>query len=501
MSAARIAQSLTKVALAGAFAAVAMIFVSKLLGPSVGFALLAILFFAILAIPFAFAHAVEGGLHLARGLTWWHGLWAILLLSGLVFRVRDASSISAAPIDAWAAFRIALVSTTGVILCARLFLKRTEWLGALFRGLLGALTIYAIVCAASTLWSIYPAWTLYKSVEYLVDVSLLAAVLVTVSSAGEYESLFDWTWALLGGLLLSAWVGAVLWPEEAFVRAGDLIPVRLSGVIPVMDQNTVGEFAAVLAIVSMTRLMWAAEDHRGRAFYGLLHVLGVVTLVISQTRVAIVGFLIGALLVLLLSRRIYVIALLTLAVIVLFSFTRAGELSAAYWQRGEQARELESLSGRLDLWQTAMEELQRRPTTGYGAYAGGRFLVGADVGNTVWPNTLNTYVEVALGTGIWGLLPLLAGFLGTWGILIRAVVRHEPGTLEYRLALEAIGAFGVISARSFFSSNLIWHPALPFFAVLGFAELMRRNRKRNSFEQTEAWWMKSRAARGPLSPG
>jgi hypothetical protein len=69
------------------------------------------------------------------------------------------------------------MGTTGFALALRLVPRQAEWTRSFFRGLVGALPIYASVSIVSTLWSVYPAWTLYESLEYFVDVALLAAIL------------------------------------------------------------------------------------------------------------------------------------------------------------------------------------------------------------------------------------------------------------------------------------------------------------------------------------
>src|ERR1700674_1259473 len=56
---------------------------------------------------------------LRKQLTWWHALWLLLFLSGLVFRKRDAQAIKDAPVDFWAAYRIVLVSATAIVLLVR----------------------------------------------------------------------------------------------------------------------------------------------------------------------------------------------------------------------------------------------------------------------------------------------------------------------------------------------------------------------------------------------
>jgi len=44
--------------------------------------------------------------------------------------------------------------------------------------------------------------------------------------------------------------------------------------------------------------------------------------------------------------------------------------------------------------------------------------------------------------------------------------------------VEAVGILGIVTARSFFTDLLVWHAPLAFLLVLGYAELLRRQRKR-----------------------
>jgi hypothetical protein len=428
---------------------------------------------AVFVLPLPVQEAFKKLLVLRKQLTWWHALWLLLFLSGLVFRQRDTQAIEKAPVDFWAAYRIVLVSATAFVLLLRLALRQTDWIRSLFRGLVGALAIYALVSVASTLWSIYPAWTAYRSLEYFVDVALLGAILATVPSTDRYKTLFDWTWALVGGLLITVWAGAMAWPEEAWVRGGGLLGARLAGVLPVFDQNSVGEYAAFLAIVALTRLQFPTRG-RGQAFYWMLLMFGLVTLVLSQTRVAIVGFLLGALFVLVFCRRIGVIAFVASAVVLIFLFADGGDWLWKLWQRGERLEDLQDLSGRLTMWKFGLEKFLERPLTGYGAYAGARFAVITQVADPQNASVLNTYVEVILGTGIWGLSPLVFVLMGSWWLLIRSLRRFSFGTLEHQLAVEAVGILAVVTTRSFFTTHLIWHPASSFLMIVGYAEFLRR---------------------------
>lgn len=195
---------------------------------------------------------------------------------------------------------------------------------------------------------------------------------------------------------------------------------------------------------------------------------------LSQTRVAIVGFLLGALLVLVFCRRIGVIAFVASAAALIFLFAGGGDWLWKLWERGQRVEDLQTFSGRLTLWEFGLKKFLERPLTGYGAYAGGRFAVLTHVGDPGNSSVLNTYVELILGTGIWGLFPIVFAITGSWWLLIRSLRRFSFWTLEHQLAVEALGILAVATARSFFTMQLIWHPALPFLVIVGYAEFLRR---------------------------
>ena len=113
----------------------------------------------------------------ASSIRWWHVVWMLTFVSALVFRVRSASDIASEPLDGWAIFRIGVDMVVAFFLLGRLALRRTHWVGSMLRGVLGALTAFSLVGVLSTTWSVFPAWTLYKSVEYMIDIALLAAIL------------------------------------------------------------------------------------------------------------------------------------------------------------------------------------------------------------------------------------------------------------------------------------------------------------------------------------
>jgi O-antigen ligase len=200
------------------------------------------------------------------------------------------------------------------------------------------------------------------------------------------------------------------------------------------------------------------------------------TLVFSQTRSALAAFVAAAALVVLLSRRTNVIAT-TFGTLVLVTASSFGSAFLSYFRRGQDAQLLESLSGRTDWWRFGWARFLERPWTGYGAFAGGRFASLAEMGDRFTSSLHNTYLEAMLGIGILGPLLVLACLIIVWWRLLTSFFCWPGGELERSLYLEAAGVLMVVTVRSVFTTDLIWHSALPWFLVLGYAELLHRQRR------------------------
>src|SRR5579872_4415220 len=152
-----------------------------------------------------------------------------------------------------------------------------------------------------------------------------------------------------------------------------------------------------------------------------------------------------------------------------------GGLVWSFMDRGQNSEQLASLSSRADWWRLAWQTFMQQPLTGLGAYAAGRFAVLAKAGQTMTGTLHSDYMEVIVGTGIWGLIPLLVALAGTWWLLVK-YVRDPADSQEAQLAHEGLAILALVTFRSVFNNQMTWHPALPFLAVLGFAEFVRRRR-------------------------
>jgi O-antigen ligase len=132
---------------------------------------------------------------------------------------------------------------------------------------------------------------------------------------------------------------------------------------------------------------------------------------------------------------------------------------------------LESLSGRTNWWSFAWQRFLERPFMGYGAFAGGRFAALAEMGDQSTSSVHNTYLEAILGIGILGPVPLLICLTAAWRRLLTFLF-SMANDVRRSLALEAAGVLTVITVRSVFTTELIWHPALPWLLIIGYSQLL-----------------------------
>ena len=429
------------------------------------------------AAPQALASARE----LAQNWTWWHPLWFFIFFSMLVFRIRDVGEAKANPLDAYAMIRILPEAFVALTLIVRLILKKPNWLGALFRGIPGAMAIYCLVCIATTAWSVNASWTAYKSFEFLADVSLLAAVVASAEGFFTYKNLVDWTLTFYGLSLVGVWSNLPIWPTEAMDGG------RLTGVIPVEASNSVGTSGAVLAIIALCRLMPVFGAAKNRAWYVLLLVFGLVSMVMSKTRNAEAAFILALALIVVFSPRLRKIAVwgsVLVAPLVAVAVFLDDRLPSMAWDmvlsiasRDQSDAAVGSLSGRTAWWAYGIEQLMHHPFTGLGAYAAGRFAVLGKLGVGAAAMMHSDWIEVLIGTSFWGLIPFAGALIAAWWYLYRCIRSDVFSPDQRQLALELFALLGMLTMHSFFNDELSWHCPLLYFAILGYAEWVRVHQK------------------------
>jgi cell division protein FtsW (lipid II flippase) len=217
--------------------------------------------------------------------------------------------------------------------------------------------------------------------------------------------------------------------------------------------------------------------------YFAILIFGFVSMVLSQTRNAEGAFVVAVLMMMIFASRMRTWALvaatfaspLILASILMYGrmWRKGTDLLVTFLQRDQSGAAVESLSGRTEWWRYGFEQLMHHPLTGIGAY-GGRFAVLAKLGVGSAAMMHSDWVEVAIGTSIWGLIPFAAALLGAWWFIVRCVSSKAFSEDQRQLALECFGLLALLTVHSFFNDEMSWHVPLLYFSILGYAEYIRR---------------------------
>jgi len=423
----------------------------------------------LLAVPFIILNAKR----LLRQFRWYHLLWLLVFLSGLVFRTRTVEDIVEKPLDPTGMFRVAFMSIVGIV--TLLFLVvRIHKIDALFRGPISLLFVYASISMFSTLWSIQPLWTFYKALEYFIDVLLVFSVVTVIRDWRGWKFMFDFTMLLFFFLLLSVVIGLFLFPDKAiYPTRYSILGFLIMGVFPNIAHESIGQYAAILGIVGINRFIRYGITKGSKPLYIFVVLFSIILLILSQSRSAIIAFLVSFTILWWFHKnnRKFMIVFFLLTLVMLF--TNADNLLVQYFLRRQDYEQFGSLSSRIYYWQKAAYFIYTRPILGFGAYTGGRFLLSEYFG-AQFSSSHNTYVEVALGGGIVSLVVLVTLLMNIWWFLMnkRFISRSE----EDNLRLEAILILSVLTVRSFFQLQFIWHPVvIPWLLVVGYVQFCKQH--------------------------
>jgi O-antigen ligase len=421
---------------------------------------------------------------------WIYLAWFLLLASTLVWSVTQSAvneTVDGAGSGDFIRLGFLLLGVIATLITGTLF--RFAFVGHLVTGVLAIFSLFALWCFVSTLWSILPAVTLYKSFEFFCALMLISTAMVVASSRSvartskeqvlQLKSYFDWHWSLVFLLLCTVYVGAALLPGSAFVPSAGILGFQLQGAFPQMATNAVGDFAAILGTVSLTRVLSrsGAISARSKLVYLLVLGFSLLALFLAQSRSPIIAFLLAAIIVSISYKRFWL-----LLIVVSLSptlFLNYGEVTTEYLRRGQVDGNIESLSGRITYWQAALEAVGNQPLGGYGAYAGGRYILDRAVPGASGVSSLhNTYMEALAGTGIVGLGILIAGLGVTWFALLKLQSFAASSAVSRLLWVESLGILVVLSVRSMFSVPFIWTNVLTFGLILIYVTVLGRLKKR-----------------------
>jgi putative inorganic carbon (HCO3(-)) transporter len=308
-----------------------------------------------------------------------------------------------------------------------------------------------------------PARALPPLLQYLFAVALFYALVNSLTSRRKVRlagrATLVGTACLAGlGLAGTAWGGG---SKFLPVDIGEFLPPLIGRVwySGGFHPNIVGGSLAVFVPVTAA-YAWAAGSWRRRLVLGLLFLVETGTLVLTQSRGALMGFAVALAVVAIARDRRWVWAVLALAVLLAGTVAVYGVQPSLDWMmRSTGETTVSSTEGRLELFSAGLYMLQDFSFTGVGLGMFSRvlpflyplFLAGpaADV-----PHVHNIYLQVGIDHGFPGLIAYLALVLLLAGMGVQAIRLSrggawEPLAIGLLAGLAAYLVHGVVDA--------IWH--------------------------------------------
>lgn len=322
-------------------------------------------------------------------------------------------------------------------------------------------TAFTLVACASAAWSPVPVFTAGCAAGLLAYLGFSALIAATVSERMVVTVLI---WGLAAFLLLT-WLAAALAPSSAWLPPYEKPVYRLQGISG--HPNILAKQSAVfiLLVIAARR-----RGHMGRLPGWLLLGLGIVTLLATNSRTALLAVVLAWLLVDLRSRRL-LLAGIAAGTVLLGLVVLAGstgilpgiDVLLGSASRSGDASEILTLTGRTELWGFVWEKVLQRPLQGYGFNAFGPIMSRAWYGNEdAGAEAHNSFLQALFTVGLLGTVPFVSAFivllrrwmerpnalrdLFTVYVLIAGATEAELTALPVLLTLAAFLAFALDAA-------------------------------------------------------
>jgi O-antigen ligase len=398
---------------------------------------------------------------------WWFAICALTLIvaSDYKLRVRNPRQALGGSIDSLIVLELFLYGLVGLYLVFTRArpprVRRTQahlYLACLFVGLM----------VLSVVYTAYPEYALVRAGQMCV---LLGLVLVAAREATRAD-MHRFAHAFIV-LVAGSVVYGIVVPSQP------VTPLQAGRFTWLAIHPTVSGVLGGLATLLVVGYLVAGRRPRpgpvwSRSFYWTALVLVGGGTLASQTRGAVVGTAIGIMVVLLCMRGGR--ALLELQAILLVVLLGIGLAFSSqvvtYFERGEDAQQLQSLNSRTNLWETAQDAIEKKPLFGYGVTSSrGIFYDTTGLGgghNAI----VNVFVELGLfGFVVWSAL-VLTLFFG----VRRLPFRSRPGLRFDRAIMLAVITFLMIDGVFFEGPGSVTNVASTwFFVCIAWLAVARRS--------------------------
>jgi len=270
------------------------------------------------------------------------------------------------------------------------------------------LTLFVLVAASSVLTvSRAPMYSLWRSVE---TCGVLLWGLLVFAQAREHQSphkLFASFYAMSALMLVGVIVAVISDPQHAWMREGSNVERLDVTSTFLMGANTIGVIAALLSLAALSRFMVLVKMR-----YLIVGSISLALCYAARSRTGFIVLVLGvcvltSVLVQMPTRRVIsgIVGILSSALMVglLLVSPEFADTVASIFTRGHNEANIKSLDGRMSIWTEALEAFEQSPLLGSGYATYPMHITGGG-------HFHNMFIELAVTTGLLGLIPILILF-------------------------------------------------------------------------------------------
>ena len=369
-------------------------------------------------------------------------------------------------------YRILLVAL-GAAAALNLILKNSNYTFKTISMPLFLLLIYGITALLSSL--MIPAnafYTMWKSLEIIIDVMAMIGIIAATRSPSGPLTAYQWLMIYNTIMITLVILGAIVSPADALRPSRGIIPFFLQGHVPLLNPNTVGFISVQLVIHNLA--VYFRSSSRQKYIAGILFIISLTTLILSQSRTSTAGMAAGLIVYLYLdNKKGAALTIIALGSIVML-FTSGYELITEYLRRGQSDELVSSLSGRTEGWAAAWEMFKLSPWIGHGFAAAARTeILGAHGASTLH----GALFDVMVGTGIAGLIPWLLAIILMLTKMAKLTFTlskwaHTKYERSIHAELSAITAILIIRSATSSGTAMHEHAFMLMLCIIGYSYMV-----------------------------
>jgi len=312
--------------------------------------------------------------------------------------------------------------------------------------------VYAVVAFLSSLLvPVNSFYTMWKSMEIMVDLMILLAILCHATPYENILKTYKLIILLLIILLAIFTIEAIVAPSIVLLPSRGSIPFTMRGYIPLYNGNSLAFLCAIVAFFAFCR---AINFKKNKNLFIFLFIWSFIVLILAQSRTSLVGLMVAIIVFTYFNKNKKTLySLIALSILLSLLATVAGSIGA-YLTRGQSAELVGSLSGRTHGWEASMEAFYASPIVGHGFAAAAR----TDILGVEGASTLHGAIfDVMVGTGLMGLIPWLLSIVLIGKALLHRKTIEKIGGVYKIQHYEFMGLFALLMVRSLTSSGIAFH--------------------------------------------